>query len=408
MQDKILNPFVSAVILAGGEGSRLWPLTRDKSKPSVTFAGRYKLIDIAISNAINAGIQDIFVTTQYQSSHLNSYLSKTFKKQHVEVLTPVQECHPHIYEGTADSVRKNILSIASHPAEYIFILSGDQIYHMDLIDMLDFAKDKNSDMVIASVPVPENDAKRMGLMKIDSSYKIKDFKEKPQTQQELAPFSCNEHKDFDFIGSMGIYLFKRQVLIDLLIDNPGVDFGKHLIPDFIKQGQAHAYVFNGYWEDVGTINSYYHANLKLMRSDGFNLFKAPVHSQIQMLPSPRIRDAQLKSSIVADGTIIEAKEITNSTIGMRIHIKEGTRILNSVLMGNDSFRKNGDKKLFTIGKNCLLDGVILDQDCQIGDNVTLTNHSGVQSRDCGPIYIRDKIIVIPAGTIIPDNYELAL
>lgn len=408
MQDKILNPFLSAIILAGGQGSRLFPLTSTKSKPCVTFAGRYKLIDLAVSNAINAGIRDIFITTQYKSDELNSYLSKTFKNQNLDILTPILQKEPYLYKGTADSVRKNILRIAQHPCEYIFILSGDQIYNMDLLDMLSFAQEKKAELVIATVPVPQNDATRMGVIKVNQGKKITNFVEKPQSETLLQEFRSNTESGFDFLGSMGIYLFKKEMLINLLFDNAGLDFGQDLIPLAIQKGDTYAYIFNDYWEDVGTIHSYYHANLKLTKKEGFDLYGAPIHSQRHTLPSPKIEDAMLKSSIIADGSIIDAKEIINSNIGMRIHIKKGSTILNSVVMGNDKYLEQNEQKMFSIGKNCHLDGVIVDQECQIGDNVRLTNASGIENKDLGPIYIRDKIIIIPAATILPDNYELAL
>ena len=408
MQDKILNPFISAVILAGGEGNRLWPLTADRSKPSVSFAGKYKLIDIALSNAINAGIQDLFVTTQYHAKQLNAYLSDTFIHQNIRILSPVKQSSACLYKGTADSVRKNILQIASHPAEYIFILSGDQIYNMPLLDMLDFAKKHDSQMVISSLSVKEHDAKRMGLLKINSDHKIVDFKEKPEEQKELEHFRLEQTGEARYLGSMGIYLFKRDTLINLLLDHPGDDFGRDLIPTLIQEGKGNAYIFDGYWQDVGTVHSYYQANLQLMQPDGFNLYHTHIHSKKHILPSPCIQNTKLKSSIIADGSIIEAYEIQNSTIGMCMHIQEGTRIKNSILMGNDNFCEHSDGKLFSIGKNCLFDGVIIDQNCQIGDNVTLINRSGIANKDFAPLYVRDKIIIVPSGTILPDNYELCL
>ncbi len=410
---------VATLILAGGEGARLQPLTTTRCKPAISFAGRYRLIDIAMSNAINSGFTEIYVLSQFLASSLTHYLMETYSPHihglHLEILVPEQAGIQKIwYEGTADAVRKNLHRFRDHPAEYFIILSGDQLYSMDLKEMLDFAKQKDADLTIATIPVAEKEATRMGVMRIDPSFRIFDFAEKPSDrstliQYAIAPDIATKHNaldDLSFLGSMGIYIFKRKALFDLLQENPQSDFGKHLIPSQIEKGKTYAYIFSGYWEDVGTISSYYNASLNLTKNqlclDLYNE-KRPIYTQSILLPSPRISNTRVQNSILCEGSIINAESITHSMIGMKTFVEEGTVIKDSILMGWHPFSNYAPTH---IGKHCSIEKAIIDEGAILGDHVTLTNTKNLTSFESDAISIRDGIIVVKAGAALPSHFTL--
>lgn len=421
-----LTDRVACIILAGGKGTRLFPLTQHRCKPAVNFGGRYRLIDVPISNSLNSNMNHIFVISQYFSSALNQHIKETFPLDHFQggslnLLCPEERPEGKIwYDGTADAVRKNLHELTKLPIDYFLILSGDQLYNMDLEAMVQFAHDKDADITIASLPVGESVASRFGLLNIDSDSNIIDFIEKPQDPEVLKKFEVPE--DFVethdvhcanppcFLASMGIYVFKKEVLIELLKEDDGEDFGKHMIPCQLKKGRGAAFLYQGYWEDIGTISSYYEANLSLTTNDlGLDLYNEvlPIYAHNHYLPGARLADTTLKNSIVCDGAIIEGKEVTHSIVGVRTVIKKGTVIRDSILLGNKTYSDVNDATChYTIGENCQIEKTIIDLDVHIGNNVKLLNKDNLQTYDGDGIFIRDGIIIVTSGTTLPDNFSL--
>jgi glucose-1-phosphate adenylyltransferase len=408
---------VTAVVLAGGQGTRLFPLTLTRCKPAVSFGGCYRLIDVPLSNSLHSKISRIFVISQYFASHLNQHITASFPSGCIELLCPEETADKKVwFEGTADAVRKNLDHLLKTPADYFLILSGDQLYSMDFKKMLDFAIAKDADLVIASLPVEEPEARRMGLLKLDPAMKVLQFMEKPtdakvlQALQLPADVAKNERK---YLGSMGIYIFKRAALIDLLKEH-GEDFGRHLIPAEVSKGKTYAFVFDGYWEDIGTIASYYHANLALVdHKHCLEIYdeEKPIYTRPQNLASPLIKKTLIKDSLISQGAIIEADEITHSLIGMRAHLKRGSVIRDSIIVGNEWYtpQKHQSPPLpsqFIIGENCHIEKAIIDEHTCIGNNVQLTNKKGLKTFDGDGIYIRDGIIIVTTGTHVPDNFVL--
>lgn len=420
---------VATIILAGGQGKRLYPLTQTRCKPAVCFGGRYRLIDIPISNSINAHIQRIFVISQYFASSLQQHILETyqldyFRQSQIQMLCPEETPHRKVwFKGTADAVRQNLEHLEKVNAEYFLILSGDQLYNMNFTEMLQFAMKEDADMVIASIPVEEKEAKRMGLLKIALSCRALEFFEKPSDPEVLKKFalepsflkghSIARPDAVHYLGSMGIYIFKRKALFDLMREK-GDDFGRELIPIQFKKGKTSAYVYRGYWEDIGTISSYYHANLALtQREHCLNTYDEhnPIFTHPHNLPSPLIRDTIINRSIISQGSVIEAKEVSNSIIGVRINIKKGSVIRDSIILGT-LFNEPSlhEEELFPrhsfVGENCLIEKAILDEHTTIGDNVHLVNKKNQQKYDGNGIYIRDGIIIVTSGTHVPDNFIL--
>ncbi len=420
---------VATIILAGGQGSRLYPLTQTRCKPAVCFGGRYRLIDIPISNSINAHIQRIFVISQYFASSLQQHILETyqldyFRQSKIQMLCPEETPHRKVwFKGTGDAVRQNLAHLETTNAEYFLILSGDQLYNMDFVDMLQFAMKEDADMVIASIPVEEKEARRMGLLKIDASCRALDFSEKPSDPEILKKFALKPsflgghhitHPDaVHYLGSMGIYIFKRQALFDLMKEQ-GDDFGKELIPIQFKKGKTAAYVYKGYWEDIGTISSYYEANLALTQNHHcLNTYDEhnPIFTHPHNLPSPLIKDTLINKSIISQGSVIEAKEVTNSVIGIRINIKKGSVIRDSIVLGtlfNEPYlqQKEAFPRISSIGENCLIEKAILDEQATVGNNVQLSNKKNLQKYDGDGIFIRDGIIIVTSGTHVPDGFIL--
>lgn len=420
---------VAAIILGGGQGTRLFPLTKWLCKPALCFGGRYRLIDIPISNSINSGCHKIYIITQFLSSSLHQHIFKTyrldsFSSGFIDVL-PAEERHQNRnwFQGTADAVRQNLDYFIDTAVDYFLILSGDQLYNMDFEEMLRFAKETDADAVIASLPVGEKDAKRMGLLQVDNNNFINAFKEKPQERSEIDAMRLPEAQlerieigassKCEFLGSMGIYLFKRQALIDLLLKDSREDFGKHLIPRKVAEGNTAAYIYRGYWEDIGTIESFYKANLALTdRHPLFNCYDEDrrIFTSPTNLPGAKIFNTQVSHSIVCDGAFIEADEITHSILGPRVNIQKGSIIRDSYLMGNDFFAPQiASPRLpekFQIGENCIIRNAIIDKHVYIGDGVQLVNKNKLTYHDDDNVYIRDGIIVVPRGATLPDGFIL--
>lgn len=419
---------VATIILAGGNGTRLEPLTMTRCKPAVCFGGKYRLIDIPVSNAIHSGCSKIFIITQYLSASLHQHIFNTyhpgaFSSTAIELLSAEQKhgCKSW-FQGTACAIRQNLNYLTEIPAEYFLILSGDQIYNMNFQHMIQFAKESDADLVVAALPVNEEDAKRMGVMKLDKHSFITEFYEKPQEQELLnhlrLPTSTLEQiargdcDDREFLGSMGIYVFKRQALLDLLQCDPREDFGKHLIPTKVSQGNIAAYLHNGYWEDIGTIESFFKANIALTASNPeFNFCEDKKHIFFRQhyLSAPKIVNSTIANSIICEGSLVEAAEVTNSILGLRSVIKQGSLIRHSYIMGNDFYTspKSDDiSNTLLIGENCIIDHAIIDKNVHIGKNVQLINKNKLMNYSCDKICIRDGIIVVPRGTHLPDGFIL--
>ncbi len=422
---------VATVILAGGQGTRLYPLTIHHSKPAVSYGGRYRLIDIPISNSINSQFRQIFVIAQYLPGELQHHISQTyhfdaFNPGSIDVLTPQEneKGEKQWFEGTADAVRKNLSILLKSPAEFFLILSGDQLYNIDFQKMVEFAENKDADLTIASIPIHEREVQRMGVLKTDDQHNITEFIEKPENLEQIKSFILNEKiaREINspsqegpfYLGSMGIYVFKRKALIDLLEQDRRPDFGFHLIDTAVKYKKTVAFLYKGYWEDIGTVSSYYHANLMLIdHTQGLNTYDEhnPIYTRPTYLPGPKIHSAKISKSIICEGSLIEADEITNSIIGLRSHIGKGTIIRDSVMMGNHFYMPPSHEgepitHPFKIGEHCLIEKTIIDEHVQIGNHVRLTNKENREKFDGNGIFIRQGIIIVPSGTRLPDYFEL--
>ena len=408
----------ASIILAGGQGTRLFPLTQARCKPDVSFGGRYRLINIPISNSINSGIDKIFVISQFFSSQLNYHISQTFSLdtlmgRSIHFLHPEETSAGKLwYEGTADAIRKNVNLFENLPHEYLVILSGDQLYSMDLQAMLEFTIATDCELCIASLPVNEKDATRMGVLATDENKTIVDFYEKPKEESILQRFAkVGSDNKRSFLASMGIYIFKKKRLIELLKNHDGLDFGKDIIPHQLKTGKkSSSFIYKGYWEDIGTVESFYLANLALINGHlALDLYddKKPIFAQPNHFPSARINHGNVESSIICEGSIVEEATIKKSLIGPRVYIGKNCKIENSILMGNpisDQLTCWSLKK-FTVGENTHLKNVIVDEYAEIGENVILSNDKNIDHYDGDGIFIRDKIIVVASGKKIPDNYH---
>jgi glucose-1-phosphate adenylyltransferase len=402
---------VVSVILAGGEGTRLYPLTRCRCKPDVRFAGRYRLIDIPISNSINSKIQNIFVLSQHFTTSLHEHILSTyptnrFHSHQINLLTPIEAAgKKNLFRGTADAVRQNLDLILASTAEFVLILAGDQLYHMNYHPMIDFAKKEKSDLVIAALSVGEVDAKRMGLLKIDPLSRVVDFFEKPSDRKTLDLFALprKPDKEQQYLGSMGIYIFRKEALLALL-KQVGDDFGKHIIPNQVEKGKTSAFIYNGYWEDIGTISAYYQANLAL--TNDYNWMQAynetnELYTPHHNITTPLIKQTAVTCSLINQGALIEAKEVTHSIIGLKTWIKENTIVRDSIIIGD-----NSPDYSIVIGKHCTIQKAIIDSDVIIGDKVQLINQNHLQKFDSDCVFIRDGIIIVTSGARLSDGYVI--
>ncbi len=421
---------VACLILGGGQGSRLHPLTLTRCKPAICFGGRYRLIDVPVSNSINSHIQKIFIVTQFLSSSLHrhilqTYRLDTFSTGFIELLGAEQKPDKNSwYQGTADAVRQNLEYLIETPADYFLILSGDQLYHMDFQKMVRYAMQKDVDVLVAALPVSEKDANRMGIMKINEDHHIVDFHEKPDdvalleklrtASSTLEKMGLDARDNKPYLASMGIYLFKREALFNLLKNDPREDFGKHLIPNKVKQGSIAAYPHNGYWEDIGTIESFHKANIALCAKEPlFDCYneKHPIYTHGYHLPGPKIYNTEVTNSIICEGSIIEADEISNSLLGPRSVIKKGSIIRDTYVMGNEFYHApsrsshNGPEHPF-IDENCIIRHAIIDKNAVIGKGVQLINKGRLTHYDSKNIFIRDGVIVVLRGAVIPDGFIL--
>lgn len=428
-------------ILGGGKGSRLYPLTRWRSKPAVPLAGKYRLIDIPISNCLNSGINRIYLITQFNSVSLHRHIRQTyvfdrFDGGFVEILAAQQTIvGSDWYQGTADAVRKNLRYIQQHGIEYVLILSGDQLYRMDYRQMLQTHQQAGADVTIAALPVAKEQARSFGIMRIDEGGRVVGFLEKPQTEDEYnrvrtEPAWLDEHgivsRGRDCLASMGIYLFNRDTLVELLSTSDYEDFGREVFPMAIRTRHVQMHPFDGYWEDIGTIRSFYEANLALAGEQppfDFNAEEAPIYTRPRHLPATHIEAAEIRGSLLADGCLVgKGAVIENSVIGIRCRIAEGVTIRNSILMGADFYERpgtndgssagrpsSGGRPLVGIGEGTLIEGAIVDKNCRIGRHVRIACECSADSADLdADVICRDGVIVVQKDVVLPDGWSCSL
>src|SRR5215212_9177063 len=423
------NPKLLAVILGGGAGIRLFPLTQQRSKPAVPLGGKYRLVDIALSNRINSDILRTFVLTQYNSASLNRHIAQTyrfsqFSNGFVEILAAEQTPEsPHWYQGTADAVRQVLPHIRDWGIDTLLILSGDHLYRMDYRDFLERHHQSKADVTVSVIPCEAKSASEFGLLKTDETGRIVEFKEKPKGDELLSMqvdttklgLDTNEAQRRPFLASMGIYVFKYDRLEQLLAEDPTwMDFGKHIIPAAIKSRHVQAFMFDGYWEDIGTIGAFYRANLDLTsKIPKFNLFdaEAPVFTRARYLPPSKIEETEINDSIISDGCIVNGAKIMTSVIGLRSRISKGVQIEASFMMGADIYqtfeemRTDMEKRLprVGIGEGTIVKRAIIDKNARIGKNARLLNEAGTAAADGpdGSYFIRDGIILVPKNALIP-------
>ncbi|MEZ5056539.1 MAG: glucose-1-phosphate adenylyltransferase [Saprospiraceae bacterium] len=411
------------LILGGGVGSRLYPLTDQRSKPAVPIGGKYRLIDIPISNCINSGVKRMFVLTQYNSASLNQHIKNTY---HFDVFNPgfvdilAAEQTPSSdkwYQGTADAVRQSMHHLANHDHDYVLILSGDHLYQMDFEQFAKSHIEKKADISIATIPCNAKDASGFGIMKVNGEGIIESFIEKPkpdvldQWKSEMPEEDRLAGRDY--LASMGIYIFNRKALTSLFEENPdATDFGKEILPKAIETGKkVSSFQFNGYWTDIGTISSFFESNIALTSDvPEFNLFdnSSPVYTRARMLPPSKMFGARLDHAVIADGCIVHAETISKSVIGIRSRIGRGTKISNTIMMGADYYQtieemiSNGEIPM-GVGNDCVIDHAIIDKNGKIGDNVTIQGGSHLEDTETDTYCIRDGIVVVKKGATIPSG-----
>ncbi len=417
---------VMGIVLGGGRGERLYPLTKFRSKPAVPLAGKYRIIDIAISNCLNSAINQIFVLTQFNSASLNKHLVQTYKFDmfnggFVDILAAEQTPdNPNWFQGTADAVRQNIKHFAPFDVEYIIILAGDQLYQMDFRELLTYHVESRAEITVAALPVSAENATQCGIMKIEAKGRVAEFREKPKLD-ELPQLRCmvpdctlSADETRQYLASMGIYVFRKEFLIDLLTESNAIDFGKEVFPQSIHSHRVQAFVFDGYWTDIGTIRSFYEANLGLTTGlPQFNFYhpQMPVYTHPRNLPGSKLNNCSLHQSIVAEGCILNGADVKHSVIGVRSRIGGGTTIKHSIIMGADNFETTQDLEHNAargvpnvgIGNHCTIINAIIDKNTRIGDNVSIINAHNQQEKDEENYCIRDGIIVVPKGALIPSG-----
>jgi glucose-1-phosphate adenylyltransferase len=413
-----------AVILGGGQGSRLYPLTKSRSKPAVPIAGKYRLVDIPISNCLHSDIRKIFVLTQFNSASLNRHIKNTyqfdlFSMGFVDILAAEQTLRSQTwFQGTADAVRQSLHHMENHEFEYVLILAGDQLYQMDFRDMLKQHVESGSDISIATIPVNAYDATGFGILKVDDQNNIVSFIEKPK--KDVLPEWKSEVPEAvkwqgrEYLASMGIYIFNKKMLYELFEKHPdATDFGKEIIPQAISTGRkVVSHMFDGYWTDIGTIKSFFEANLELTQPlPRFNVYDNDrmVYTRQRLLPGSKLSGTTLEQTIVSEGCIIEASRIERTVVGIRSKIGRGTTVVETILMGNDFYQFETDAALrpgeppLGIGERCYINKAIIDKNCRIGNDVRINGGSHLKDGDYGTYSVVDGIVVVPKGTVLPNG-----
>ena len=407
---------VLTIVLGGGRGTRLFPLTHLRSKPAVPIGGKYRLIDIPLSNCLHAGLKRIFVLTQFNSASLNRHIAKTyhldmFSDGFVEVLAAEQTPDGEKwFQGTADAVRQATRHFRNADADYYLILAGDHIYRMDFAELIDAHIERNADITIAAQPVTPSDATQMGILRFDDEGKITGFEEKPRAERlDEMGSSAPRHSpaelspDKPFVASMGIYVFSRDVLHEVLAQNAAVDFGREVIPQALSSHRVHHFLYRGFWADVGTVQSFYDVNLMLTRRGApFNFFhpKRPIYGQPTFLPAARIHDSHLDEALVAEGAYLDTCDVRSSVVGIRTTIMKGAKVTRSILLGADTYDDAPGELPLGIGRDAVLDRVIVDKNARIGHGARLVNERGIENADGDGYYIRGGIIIVPKGGVV--------
>jgi glucose-1-phosphate adenylyltransferase len=414
-----------AIVMGGGAGTRLFPLTKDRAKPAVPLAGKYRLVDIPISNCLNSGFRQVYVLTQFNSMSLHRHITASYKFDNfspnfVEILAAQQTTEgARWYQGTADAVRQNLRYFLEGPYEYYLILSGDQLYRMDYSVLMQQHVESGADITLATTPVDRTAASGFGIMHSDANRHIVRFEEKPKDPKLLDELKIPAEllKTLDlpadsdlFQGSMGIYVFNRDVLIKCLAGDQD-DFGKHIIPGGLQQYKVMVYIFKGYWEDIGTIRAFFEANLALTDAlPPYNFFDrlAPIYTHPRFLPASKINAATVRRAIIADGCIISDAHIDRAIVGVRSIIESGATIRNSVIMGADFYEELAERTdrnvpPIGIGRNSVVDRAIIDKNARIGENVVITPDGKAPNVDSENYYIRDGVVVIPKNAVLPDG-----
>lgn len=415
---------VLAVILGGGQGSRLYPLTKTRSKPAVPIGGKYRLVDIPISNCLNSDIRRIYVLTQFNSASLNRHIKNTyhfdlFSRGFVDILA-AEQTHTSYrwFQGTADAVRQSFHHLENHEFDYVLILSGDQLYQMDFRDMIRQHAETKADLTIATIPVNKYDATGFGIMKMTEDKQISSFVEKPELdnveewKSEVPENLKNEGREY--MASMGIYIFNRKALYELFENNPDAkDFGKEIIPTALgSKYDIYSFLYNGYWTDIGTVKSFFEANLELTNTlPRFNLYdnNRMIYTHARLLPASKLMGTTLEKAIISEGCIIEASRIEHTLVGIRARIGKGTTIANSIVMGNDYFPRfsqdqdNDDHPDLGIGERCYINNAIIDKNVRIGNDVRINGGEHLENGDYGEYSVVDGIVVIPRGNALKDG-----
>ncbi|MCH8122425.1 MAG: glucose-1-phosphate adenylyltransferase [Bacteroidetes bacterium] len=419
---------IVAIILGGGAGTRLFPLTQRRAKPAVPVAGKYRLIDIPLSNCINSGINTVFVLTQYNSASLNRHVAQTYRFdrfRHGSVNILAAEQTPgstEWFQGTADAVRQSMQHVALYRKEHVLVLSGDQLYTMDYRKMLAHHIEHGADITIASIPVTRQEVPDFGILKTTPEHRITEFYEKPNPENvpglESSVSDTMKAEGRQYLASMGIYIFSKGVLAGLLEERTDShDFGREIIPYSIGTHKVYSYPFEGYWSDIGTIKSFYEANLMLARpSPPFDIYdpKMPLHTNPRTLPPAKIIESNITESLIAEATVIFASSISNSVIGLRSFIGSGCTIRDSILMGSDYFRWHDPSVRPTdegppepgIDSGTVIEGAIIDRNVSIGKRCVIRNSENVSEYDGENYYIRDGILIVPKNALIPDDTKL--
>ncbi len=412
---------ILGLILGGGKGTRLFPLTLVRSKPAVPLGGKYRLIDIPISNCINSGINKIFVLTQYNSASLHRHITQTYKfgffsQGFVDILAAEQTPESiHWFQGTADAVRQTLRHILNYNVKYIAILSGDQLYRMDFRLLLEQHQAKKANITVCVIPVEEEKASGFGVLKLENDGRITDFFEKPKDSAIVERFKVDVESwkkagvtaSRPLMASMGIYLFNTDVLVEVLKDETQLDFGRDIIPAALSKYPVYGSVFNGYWEDIGTIGAFYKANLDMTAphpSFSFYDADAPIYTHPRFLPGSQVENCHIQQSIISEGCFIRDAKISNSIVGIRSTIHSRSEIVNTLLMGADFYEKDGAHEIpLGVGSSCFITDAIIDKNARIGKNVRIINANRLKDYDGHNYYIRDGLVIVPKNAVIADN-----
>ncbi len=408
------------VILGGGRGTRLYPLTKYRSKPAVPLVGKYRLIDIPVSNCLNSGFDKIYILTQFNSESLNKHITRTYKfdyfsKGFIEIMAAEQSMdNTHWFQGTADAVRRCLKHFNDPRLEYVLVLSGDQLYKMDLRWLFDFHINKKSEITVACNPIRPEVVSKYGIMGVDKEGRINAFVEKPKSELEASKLSLTVGGKRSFLASMGIYLFNRDTLIELLTKSQKMDFGKEIIPDDLRNKRTYAFIFEGYWKDIGTMSTFYESSLSFTDMiPPFDIFDEEwqVFTRPRYLPPSKIRESRINNSVITEGAIIEGAAVNHCIVGLRSRICEGAQVENSIIMGSDFYETieelEGNKSIkrphVGIGKKCLIKRAIIDKNARIGDNVKIPNEMNKTSYEGKNYYIKDGIVIIEKNAVIPSG-----